>query len=137
MLHPQCQSYLAGLRAGSIPCPLLASSFPAPPTALAPPVAWPHWDSDPGPDPAEKTKKLFFFSRGERTVPRGSCLPPGAAGAGEGRGVACPGVSEWRCRGRQCCDLGRSISPRTHCGRDTSVAAVSATVGFCLPSCCC
>lgn len=71
MLYPQCQSHLAGLRAGSVPSPLLVSSLPTPPTTVASPVAWPHWGSDPKADLAE-TKKKLFISHGERTVLRRS-----------------------------------------------------------------
>lgn len=64
-LHLQWYSYLTGLRAGSVPSPPLASSLPAPLAALAPLVAWPHWDPDPGTDLAKKQpedqREAFFF----------------------------------------------------------------------------
>lgn len=47
-------------------------------------------------------------------------MPAGAADAGEGRDAA-----SWRCRGRQCCYLGRTVPPQNPPLRDASVAEKS------------
>lgn len=86
MLYPQWYSYLTRLRAESTPSPPLASSLPAPHTVLAPPLYT-------GTQiqgliilrSKLKTKKGIFSSPDERTIPRGSCSPPGTAGTDEGR----------------------------------------------------
>lgn len=58
----------------------MASSLPAPPTALTPPVAWLHWDSDPGTDPAKKQtedqKKAVFFLVEKEQFPEGAARLP-------------------------------------------------------------
>lgn len=81
MLYPQWQSHLAGLRAGSVPSPLLVSSHPTRPTTVASPVAWPHWGSDPKADLAETKKKAVFFSWRKNSSQK-EPLAPDAADAG-------------------------------------------------------
>lgn len=123
MVYSQWQSHLAGLRTGSIPSPLLVSSLPTPPTVVASPAAWPHWGLDPKTDLAETKKKNPFFSHGESTVLRRSRWLP--ALLVQARGQVQHVLRGWRrSRVRQCCCLGRTMSPPKLLW-DTSVAEKS------------